>query len=293
MRYPRVLGVLLAATACTTALADWNVGDPHVMHFPQVDKNASGQLAYDVNVSLAPGLRHDWVADDWQASKTTAVTGIHIWGGWYDNHRRPGAGYTDHGTFQLSIYDTAPTGGPGALLWTQDFTAGSYKTRLAPNSAATQWLDPGWPIPSNFAGETYQINFSIAASSAFVQQQGQMYWLAVNNTVDVNGDGMIDMSDIMASQFFGWRNTGLHFGADAVHAPGTSLMLPPTAPPVTGWTTLPDPDGMPRFDMAFVVTPAPGTLAAVACFGTVLARRRREGVSGRSNGPEPTRDDRG
>ncbi len=274
MRKQLSAGMLLVLVGGAAAAADWNRGDPHVMHFPQHDINGAGQNAFDVNVSLASGLRNGWVADDWQAATTTAVTGIHIWGGWYDNHRMPGPGFTDHGTFQLAIYDTASTGGPGTLQWSQVFNPGSYKTRLAPNAAFTQWLDPG-ATPSPFAGDSYQINFTIPASSAFAQVQGQRYWLAVNNTVDVDGDGDLDLQDMMFTNWFGWRNSSDHFGASAVHAPGDPLALGPTTPPASGWATQQDPNGQPRFDMAFVVTPAPGSLAVLAAAGLAATRRRR------------------
>jgi len=67
---------LVAGIACilaTPVLADWQPGDGHKMHFPQLPD----EDGWDVNASSGLCL-----ADDWQCSQTGPVEDIHFWGSW-------------------------------------------------------------------------------------------------------------------------------------------------------------------------------------------------------------------
>ena len=65
---------LFVLFASCTALADWNVGDPYKMHFPQLPDPGGWDVAFS-----------DWVpqlADDWQCTETGPVDDVHIWYSW-------------------------------------------------------------------------------------------------------------------------------------------------------------------------------------------------------------------
>jgi len=72
-----VLGLLVAPT-----WADWDPGDGHKMHFPQMpDPNG-----WDVNMTYQPDVEPFRIlADDWMCSETGPVTDIHFWGSWEDD----------------------------------------------------------------------------------------------------------------------------------------------------------------------------------------------------------------
>ena len=70
MRAAVVVAVISAvAMFATAARADWDTGDPHKMHFPQLP-DPDG---WDVNIN------GDAMFDDWKCSSTGPVEDIHFW----------------------------------------------------------------------------------------------------------------------------------------------------------------------------------------------------------------------
>ena len=67
-----VLGMLVFGSS---ALAHWEPGDGHKMHFPQLPDPAG----WDIGAAQGQFICQ---ADDYMCSETGKVTDIHVWGSW-------------------------------------------------------------------------------------------------------------------------------------------------------------------------------------------------------------------
>ena len=284
---------VLCATAPTSA--DWDPGDTHKMHWPQLpDLTPDGM---DVLASLAieplpqPALKV--LADDFRCASTGPITDIHIWGSWLNDQLPPA---TDHGTFMLAIYDDIPAGTagidhsrPGQLLWDMKFRPGEYIAREYA-FAQEAFYDPNLDQIIGQDTSVWQYNFFIDEPLALQQQEGNIYWLAVVN-IDPNNDGVVDASDVLAVQAganrFGWKTSQDNFNDDAVYIDLENIFgLPVDAigPPVGAaspglpWQEMRYPLGHPfetqSVDLAFVITPEPASLALLT-LGTLAMLRRK------------------
>lgn len=278
-----IAGVLCSVCAVSAALGDWNPGDPHKMHYPQLpDLSPTGMDVLD-SISLSAGATVDkWLADDWRCGGSGPVTDVHIWGSWLDDQIPhspvPGA----HGTFQLAIYSDIPAGPtgqfsrPGNLLWSKDFLPGAYVGRPYA-TAPEQFYDPNLNQIIGTDTQVWQYNFFINPSEAFVQQQGTIYWLAVHN-YDPDGNGVIDTADLITR--FGWKTSLNHFNDDAVFVDNGDPFgtIGPKLPPLGGWHEMIYPSAHPlggqSIDLSFVITPEPASLAGMLLAMTALRRRR-------------------
>ena len=104
-----------------TAPCEWQRGDPHKMHWPQLpDLSATG-----IDISLSRGM----LADDFKCTGTGPIRDIHIWGSFLEDIL-PGNGPGSL-TLELSIYSDIPAttdrwSRPGTLLWQRTFKPGEY-----------------------------------------------------------------------------------------------------------------------------------------------------------------------
>lgn len=287
-----IVGVIVIATPTS---ADWDPGDGHKMHYPQLpDLTPEGM---DVLASLAlepmPAPALKVLADDFRCAETGLITDIHIWGSWLNDDVSV---EPDHGTFMLAIYDDIPaqTGGvdysrPGNLLWEMKFKPGEYLVRNA-GVGVEDFYDPNIDQILGQDDLAWQYNFFIDEPVAFQQERDKIYWLAVAN-IDPNNDGVIDVNDVMAAQAganrFGWKTSRDHWNDDAVFIdignifglPVDAIGPPPGAPnPGLLWKDMRYPAGHPfageSIDLAFVITPEPATLALLT-LGTLAVLRRR------------------
>jgi hypothetical protein len=236
-----VLAVVVLAGA---ARADWDLGGPFKMHYPQLpDPNG-----WDVDIST------HWVADDFLCTRTGPITDIHFWASWrYDS---PGV------VFQVMAHlfdnipaEDSPTGYsiPGNYLGGAVFN--QFTIRDWPEQGLQGYLIPDEPFePQNHIG-IYQVNVTGIEDPLFYQEAGKIYWLMLGVEA---GDG-----------WFGWKTSLDHFEDDAVYLSN----LPNGG---DQWIELRDPITGESMDMAFVITPEPATLALLGA-GVVglLARRRR------------------
>ena len=289
----RILTILLVAIGALVfltppATADWNEGDVYKMHFPQMPDVGNGMNVLASTYPFAGGPPIQKVlADDWMCTESGPITGIHIWGSWLSNDYpwpgpddpNPTAG-ADPGnvTFRLSIHKDIPKElSPTEYslpefpaLWEKDFKPGEFRVRNW-EDALEPFFDPN---QNEIIGEDYtvwQYNFSIPEADAQWQDRGNIYWL---NVTALPGPWDPALPDEPA--LFGWKTSYTHEFDDAVYwdsDTGGAGGLP--------WPgELIDPRTGESLDLAFVITPEPGTVAMLIGAGLIglvaFARRRRK-----------------
>lgn len=249
-----ILIVTLLTMMAGPVVADWNPGDPHKMHYPQLpDPNG-----WDVRISNARrdlGEPPQWVvADDWKCTAGGDVTDVHFWVSWMQEVEDQIL------NIHLSIHANIPVGPdgysiPGDLLWWRDFAPGEFTMRDY-GTGDQGWYDPpfeDWWRPDH--EKYYQINI-VDIPEPFTQTEGEIYWLDIS--ADLWGESELGK--------LGWKTSQDHFTDDAVYW----SMMDQT------WLELRDPDTGESLDMAFVITPEPATISmlALASIGVLLRRRK-------------------
>jgi len=243
----RILGVVVvAALACGSApaWADWNVGEPYKMHFPQLpDPNG-----WDINITGTSNL----VADDWQCTQTGPVSDIHFWYSVQGDDAN-----TSINSLTATIYSDIPVSGttvpfsrPGSLLWSGTFGEGAFTSRFFGSGtqgfASPQSGTSGWVRPDHEA--FYQTNITNIANP-FVQTVDTIYWLGLS--VEVTGTSLI-----------GWKTSLDTFLDDSTFKDTNGLWNELVSPPLFGGQSL---------HQAFVIVPEPSTVAIVSVVGLVGA----------------------
>ena len=227
------------------AAADWFPGDGHKMHYPQLPDPFGWDVAFQPYGGSTP------LADDWECTQTGPVDDIHFWVSWeYDE-----IGYIDH--IVASIYSNNPMGPngwsePEDLLWRQGF--GGPEVNVIPYGDGQQgWYDPCTGFvnyPDHF--QYFQVNI-VDILDPFVQEEGDIYWLALEVFTEFGN--------------VGWKTSQDHFMDDAVFKCQDTGV----------WVELRDPFTGESLDLAFVITPEPGTMSLLVLGGIgVLMRRRRK-----------------
>jgi len=235
-------------TLCPPAAGDWDPGDPHKMHFPQLPDPEG----WDVDFTYP-----QFLADDWLCTETGPVTDVHFWFSFEQDIVVPIE------TIHLSVHNNIPAqpGGfsrPGDLLWERDFPIGTPGVTIRPYGTGSQgWFEPKSGLfrrPDHF--QFFQANIE-EIIDPFIQDFGTIYWL--------------DISVLLApgtSAKVGWKTSRDHFEDDAVWA-----HFDPAFPP--DWRELRDPLTGESLDMAFVITPEPTSLALLLLGGLAALRIRR------------------
>ena len=295
-----ILTLAVVATIAGSALADWDEGQPDKMHFPQLpDLTPEGMdvLAGPYASQDGTGFYEKFLADDWVCSQSGPVTDIHIWSSYNVDWR-----LMDDPKFSLVIYDNirpedSPTGYsiPGQPLW--NYYGSATAERIYAN-ADELFYDPN---QDDFIGsdtEVWQYNFLFdeTVGEVFQQEEGEVYWLGVKHTFDLNSDGIVDLSDVSllagkSPAAFGWKtadlhkypppHTGEHFMDDAVWLDVNTFFLGgaphivPDPDPIR-WNELFSPITGQSIDLAFVITPEPATMCVLGVGSLMVLRRRRK-----------------
>jgi len=195
--------------------ADWDIGDEHKMHFPQLPD----PTGWDVNFTY-DGASHI-LADDWQCSITVQISFIHLW-------------FSVQGDQEIYIAAVEVTihadnsGLPGTILWSRIFYDSEFSIRDY-GSGEQGWFDPIQGThnhPDHY--QYYQLNIE-NISEPFVQTEGVTYWLSIQVQTETGTAG--------------WKTSQDHFRQAAVYwDQGT-------------WQPLHDPiQGDTDLDLAFVVS---------------------------------------
>jgi hypothetical protein len=232
----RVLGciILMAGIfgSVWPAWADWNPGDSYKWLQPP-DPNPDG-VSVRVNFPVT-------LADDFQCTESGLITDIHLWGSVLYDEPPPNA------PFILGIWSNVPDGQepfshPGTLLWSMWFEATQYQVRPYPGFVQGAYFWDPLKEVDNLDGKVWQYNFNIDPKDAFRQTEGTIYWLSVIS---------LAMSDS-----FGWKTTdrASRWNDGAVWG----LYEEWDWQPLTYFPTHPY-EGQ-SMDMAFVITPVPGSL---------------------------------
>lgn len=237
--------------AAVPAGADWQPGDGHKMHFPQLpDPNG-----WDVDFMTAGLGARKGLADDWMCSNSGPVSDVHFWF----------SSRGDEGPFEIDeiyvrIYedipaDQSPTGYavPGDILWDRAFSVGEFDFRTW-GQGDQGWFEP-WTEPVVIPHDhslIYQANI-MDIPDPFFQQEGTIYWLGVG----VNAGWTIPPQTPAG---LGWKSSLDHWGDPAVWDYG------PAVDPVF-WRQLADPDTGGPLHLAFVIVPEPSTVAMLLAVG--------------------------
>ena len=239
----RMAGVLLLLTV--TAQADWDIGDPHKMHNPQLPD----PVGWDVDFTT------DFIFDDWQCSESGPVSDVHFWYSWNDDL----VGQISR--MVVEVWDDVPAGQdpdpqityshPGAQLWGRTFYPNEFAVRDA-GTGDQGWLAPSFTVPQwnrpdhqNY----YQMNI-MDIIDPFEQEQDKIYWLGLHLIPEGVGPEA------------GWKTSQDHFNDDATYYYG-------------GWKELIDPETGVSLDMAFVIVPEPNVIIMVLMSGGGLLFVRR------------------
>lgn len=253
-----VSGVLTILTA--PAAADWNPSDGHKMHFPQMPD----PQGWDVNFTLHGVGAQLAVADDWKCTQSGPVSDIHFW------FSSRGDLAPLIGDLVVQIFDDipaaqSPTGYsmPGERLWYRPLVPGQLSVRQW-GDGDQGWYDPARETPEIIPHDhqiIYQANLE-SIPDPFPQEEGKIYWLAL-------------MMFGVEPAYLGWKTSMDHWNDTAVFN-----YAPAIGPP--SWQKLEDPVTSAPLDLAFVITPEPGTVAmlvgagAVALLACVRPRRGRK-----------------
>ena len=252
----KLLSILMICFFSTLAFADWDPGDGHKMHHPQLPD----PTGWDIDLTT------DAIQDDFECSWTGPINDVHFWVSWEGDNAGPlnniiwidigflpdvGAddpgnnlGYSHPGT---GLYDDP--------LWMQRFLPGQFSTRYA-GSGDQGWAEPHndiWKRPDH--QEFYQINIK-DIQNPFIQEKDTVYWLAIHIGVEDYENTKIGWKTSLDN----WNDDATYYLADAQHP--------------AGWRELIDPETGLSLDLAFVITPEPASLILLG-FGALALLKKK------------------
>lgn len=258
MKHSITLLTLAAVAAwAVPAMGDWDIGDPHKMHFPQLPD----PTGWDVSASRWPEAPPTSLADDFLCTQSGLITDIHLWTSYEE--AMGGGALIDH--IELSIHEDIPAGQsgpfsmPGNTLWTWE--SGDLTAAAIESDYWQGWYDPvsgEWNHPDHRG--YFQVNLDIPSSEAFYQEEGTTYWLSTEII-----EAEVYYYAFLPVGKMGWKTSSDHWNDEAVYWDQA----------VNQWRKLLNPITDEPMDLAFVITPEPTTMVLLALGGLgVLSRRR-------------------
>jgi len=178
------------------------IDDGMKMHYHQWPDTT--RFGIDISVTQDYELTR-MIADDFLCSETGLINSVHIWGSWENDE-------TLEPFFELGIWSDNPAGAngwsePDELLWLMDFFPEDYVASIYYQTENGEyWYDP-CDNSLNFPGDytVWEYDFTIPDSEAFIQEEGNIYWLSVR------AFGIENMG------WFGWKTSVNHWNDDAVY----------------------------------------------------------------------------
>ncbi len=156
------------------------------------------------------------LADDFYCNKTGPITDIYIWGSFYDD-MLPTTG-PNGVEFWLDIFNDNPSGPngwsePNQWLWTRTFYKGEFDVWPYSQALAEGYYSPCTGLYKTISDSNcWLYHFNIDPCNAFVQEQGNTYWLVVQ--------ALPDTYPWDPNVRFGWKTSTNHWKDDAVWATG-------------------------------------------------------------------------
>ena len=215
----------------------------HKMHWPQLpDPNGWDVRACD----WAGDEMEKILADDFLCTSNGPITKITFWGSFQWDEYMYGETFHGINNFHLSLHKDIPAGQleewsmPGELLWEQDIDPYNppegWTITVEPEEPSEQgWYDPNHPENTEHPNhmDYFRYEVTIPESDAFVQTEGEIYWL--------------DIAVRTGGPQWGWKTSrSEHFNDDAVWA--DRPVLEPTQ-----WNELIDPFTGDSLDLAFII----------------------------------------
>lgn len=156
------MGVAVGLSAVPAA-ADWNPGDGHKMHYPQLPDPEGWDVKFTDPIVLA---------DDWRCSRNGPVDDVHFWFSSRDDQQ------FEIQNVHVSIHEDDRTGAyskPGVLRWERDFGPAEIVVRQY-GDGQQGWIDPlgDWMIDDHSL--YHQVNIT-KIRQPFTQEEGKIYWL--------------------------------------------------------------------------------------------------------------------
>jgi len=255
-------GMVLLAIA-TGVWGDWSPGDDHKMHFPQLPD----PYGWDINFCSKP-------ADDWLCSQTGLVDDIHTWFSEQNDESQTVE------RVSVWIYANDPNylgrgySAPGSVLWQGEWLA----SLVNGNSNGNNNLND-FSVVTSLYGTGGQGFYSPLTGSVTPYQHQNIYQLNITDIVDpfrqIEGEIYWLRVDIFAENHtFGWKTADL----SDYPTPYTGNIFMDSSTYVDNdgfYNPITDPHTSDFLDLAFVITPEPGTMTLLVLGAWTLFCRRK------------------
>jgi hypothetical protein len=258
MTDPRTQGPVNMAFKINTTSNTTSCVITNVIKYVQNPDESS--LGVDVWNSSAfpPGVTDGpWLlADDFVCTNTGAITDIHLWGSWLNDH-------VDNSkvTFWLGVFDDVAASNsfpshPGSLIWNQCFAPGQYAVQPFISGQET-FMDPG--PPANIGTDSQIWYYCFYPTNPPIQHGNftapKVYWLAAYAILP-SGE----------TNYFGWKTTTSVQHDISVHASFNPAGCPnlPIGAQLPIWTPNITPTGRP-LDLAFMLTTSTNCMVSINC----------------------------